>query len=259
MRSGSETKRAKTWYGHDTSGQPHPYPPEIELLQTKGSLRSGSRVFDLGAHQSVIALFLAQIAGPSGHVVAVEASPHNVQAGEKNRDLNGMHNLEILNAAVTDRSGEVSFVALDNGHIAAPGESSGPVIRVRSTTIDDLAHQWGSPDVLFLDIEGFELHALRGARAVLATRPDIFIEVHTGCGLEAAGGSPSRLLKHLPEHRFDLYFNVPGKPDEEAFRPLRRGRLPEERFYLVAIGKRSSPTRWWLRDLLWRIRNPLRL
>src|SRR5437868_6156695 len=60
------------WYDRDW-----PALPEIELL-SRHRLRPGARVFDLGAHQGVVALMLAQAVGPDGQVVAVEASPHNV-------------------------------------------------------------------------------------------------------------------------------------------------------------------------------------
>jgi hypothetical protein len=39
------------------------------------------------------------------------------------------------------------------------------------------------PDILFIDVEGFEVHALKGATHTLQGRPDCFIEVHVGCGL----------------------------------------------------------------------------
>jgi protein-L-isoaspartate(D-aspartate) O-methyltransferase (PCMT) len=66
---------AEGWYDHDWGTQ-----PEIDVLRS-GRLRPGARVFDLGAHQGVVALMLARIVGPAGHVVAVEAEPHNARGG----------------------------------------------------------------------------------------------------------------------------------------------------------------------------------
>jgi hypothetical protein len=39
-----------------------------------------------------------------------------------------------------------------------------------------------------MDIEGYELNALRGARKVLGTALDCLVEVHAGVGLESYGG-----------------------------------------------------------------------
>lgn len=252
---GDET--AQSWYAHDRSGADHPYPAEIELLRSKGRLAPGALVFDLGAHQSVIALFLAQIAGDTGRVLSVEASPRNIEAGRRNRELNRMENLELLQAAVADRPGSVSFVALDNGHIANDGEKD-QVIDVEGTTIDRLAREWGTPDVLFLDIEGFEVRALRAGRRVLSTRPDVFVEVHVGCGLETAGGSVDKVLWYLPPHRFDRYVAVPHEGQEGTFCDLDVKALPASRFYIVAIGKRSGSVPWWLQDVVGSLAMPWR-
>src|SRR5262245_32903595 len=69
------------WYDHDV-----PLPPEVPLLR-RGRLRTGARVFDLGAHQGVVALILARIVGAGGQVVAVEAMAHNARCAEENRAL----------------------------------------------------------------------------------------------------------------------------------------------------------------------------
>ena len=69
---------AEKWYDRDM-----PMLPEIALLQ-RHRLGPGSRVFDMGSHQGVVALILARIVGDSGAVVAVEANKHNVRIAHKN-------------------------------------------------------------------------------------------------------------------------------------------------------------------------------
>src|ERR1700733_7640050 len=70
------------WYDHD-----QPELPEIAFLKNHG-LKPGAKVFDIGAHQCVVAMMLAKTVGPSGFVLAVEANPDNCKAGERNRTLN---------------------------------------------------------------------------------------------------------------------------------------------------------------------------
>ena len=43
------------------------------------------RVFDLGAHQGVVALMLSRVVGPEGLVVAVEANSSQPRVAERNR------------------------------------------------------------------------------------------------------------------------------------------------------------------------------
>src|SRR5271169_990693 len=67
------------WYDHDW-----PELPEITLLK-RHRLRRGARVFDIGAHQCVVAMMLAKTVGPDGSVLAVEANPENCAARSEER------------------------------------------------------------------------------------------------------------------------------------------------------------------------------
>src|SRR5262245_12904136 len=57
---------SRGWYDRDWAEM-----PEITALRQR-QLKSGARVFDLGAHQGVVALMLAREVGPLGQVVTVE-------------------------------------------------------------------------------------------------------------------------------------------------------------------------------------------
>lgn len=224
---------AEEWYDHDW-----PASDEITFLQ-RSRLKSGARVFDPGAHQGVVALQLAQVVGPSGQVLAVEAHPHNADVGERNRVQNGCRWLEILKAAVGDRPGSLALVVtMLNAKIGQVGGVGR--VAVPAVTIDRLAEDHGTPDVVFLDVEGYECAALRGARRTLASAPDLLIEVHAECGLEELGGSVEKLLASIPSDVYDLFF-APGTRDGVAYEagefvPWRLD-LPgtRSRFFLAAI------------------------
>ena len=225
---------AQGWYDHDWGPL-----PEIDLLR-QGALAPGARVFDLGAHQGVVALVLARHVGPSGVVVAVEALPHNAGVAEINRDLNGFAQVRVEAAAVSDRPGELEIATGLNGqvrHAATDIET----VRVPAVTIDGLAERHGPPDVLFIDVEGYECHALRGAARTLQSRPDCYVEVHGGCGLEQAGGSVAEVFRHLPaaDYEFDAW-------TEERPTPAAVGGpadCPPGRFFLVARRRRFADKR----------------
>ena len=128
--------------------------PEITFLKHK-RLKQGALVFDLGAHHGVIAMLLARIVGDTGRVIAIEAGEHNFDVLNENKNLNAVQNLSIVRAAVDKKSGVmVSFSGGINGSISASGES------VCAKSIDGLASEFGRPDVIMLDIEGYELRAL---------------------------------------------------------------------------------------------------
>ncbi len=226
---------AADWYERDWAGISEF--KEISFLK-RHRLRAGARVFDLGAHQGILALVLADAVGPSGSVVAVEAHPHNARVAARNRELNRAENLTVVHAAVADRAGRIVINESLNSKIDDRGSFGR--IDVEAVTIDELAAKHGTPDVLMIDIEGYEVHALRGMRRVFESRPDFVIEVHVGCGLEEAGESVASLLEEFPPDAY-AFAIAAGFRDGEAcdcldFGPFRADSpILEYRFYLAAI------------------------
>jgi len=78
--------------------------------------------------------------------------------------------------------------------------------------LDDLTRVYSAPDAIKLDVEGWEVKALRGASAILASvRPVMVIEVNRGA-LVRAGDSPEALHELLTWCGYrmrDLYTNEP--------------------------------------------------
>jgi len=217
---------AQGWYDSDW-----PELPEIALLKT-GRLKQGARVFDLGAHQCVVAMMLSQIVGAEGQVVALEANPHNAEIGERNRALNDIAQLKVLHGAAAKDSGTIRFGKGLNGAVAG-GERDWGQQRVRAYSVDELAREFGAPDVLFMDVEGFECEVLKGARETLRERPDVFIEVHSRCGLERFDGSREEILNTFSG---DHYMLFAADADSSRFVPVRDANmLPATRFFLVGL------------------------
>lgn len=223
---------ARGWYDH-------PWEPmhEVDLLRSAG-LGPGARVFDVGAHQGVVAMILAHHVGPAGEVVAVEALPHNAQMCEANRDLNRLLQVRVESAAIADFPGELGVTTDLNAHVGHR-TSTITTVRVPAITIDELSDRYGPPDVLFIDVEGYECHALRGARQVLARSPDCYVEIHQGCGLEAAGGTLAEVFAYFPPGRYVLrVWSDANQTPREVVGPSDCP--PSGRVYLVALRRRQQ-------------------
>ena len=79
------------------------------------------------------------------------------------------------------------------GHVVRASAGNGEM-EVAATTLDLLARAYGPPSFVWMDIEGFELNALKGGREVLSRdRPPVFCEVNRA-HLERAGGSIEELV-----------------------------------------------------------------
>lgn len=219
---------AESWYG---SLERHNY-PDITAARGYG-LREGAIVFDIGAHQAIVALVLADVVGQEGRVVAVEADRHNARVARRNVDLNHALNVTVVESACADQPGIVSFHEGLNGAIS---RSRVGAHRVRAVTVDELSRRYGRPDLVYLDIEGHEQRALSGALETLAAGSTFVIEVHCGGKLEAAGGSVSELAAILIEHSYQLrYMTDEGWWANEEFQPASPRELPNlQRFFLLA-------------------------
>jgi FkbM family methyltransferase len=222
---------ARRWYDVDWPGL-----PEFEALREHG-LRPGARVVELGAHQGVIALVLSKLVGPGGHVVAVEPGAHNVRVAERNLRLNNVENVTIVRAAAGDGGREtVPFNEALNGRLAPDLTGDGADSEVPFVTLDQLAERFGVPDVVMVDVEGFEARVLTGAARVLAQGVTPFlVEVHVGCGLEDAGGTVEQVLSAFPPARYGRWV-APVTPEwDYEFRPLETSAdTMRGRFYLLS-------------------------
>jgi FkbM family methyltransferase len=218
---------------------------ELELLK-RHRLVPGARVFNLGANHGVIALMLADAVGPEGQVVALEANPYDARAAARNAELNDMRQLTCLSAAVGEQSGEIRFGL---GGEVDDGTGSGGSVRVPAYSIDDLATRHGSPDVVFMDVEGYEGCALAGAAETLDQRPDWFVEVHGDEAIARYGGSAAEVVETFATRGYECLLAADGLsrlPDGRLvsmtrFRPLEEAEdlLAEGRFFLVALGGRK--------------------
>ena len=220
---------AESWYDHDWNEY-----PDFPMLKRR-RLREGAIVFDIGAHQGIVAMILAMIVGETGKVVAVEANEHNAAVAKENKHLNEMDQLEIKDAAVSNTSGTLIFNTNLNGQVDS-GDAEWGQREVEAVTIDQLAKEYGRPDVLFIDIEGFECHAFEGASEVMIGKPDCCVEVHVGAGLEQLGGSIEKLLSFFPEKDYDLFI-CPEDPHDEYVTYSSTSEILDERFFLIALGK----------------------
>lgn len=215
---------AKGWYDKDWDSL-----EDIDLL-SQGRLKTGAKVFDLGAHQAVVAMIMAKTVGPTGRIIAVEGMAHNCEVARENLRLNQIENVQIHHAVVSDKPGTVAFFDGLNGSVARNGIGG----QVEAVAIDGLVRSHGTPDVVFIDVEGYELHALRGAVNVLQSRCDWFVEVHVGCGLEEYGGTVEQVLSFFPPSRFTRYV---WRLDADAEPKLIEQNIDavNDRFALVAI------------------------
>ena len=145
-------------------------------------------VWDIGANLGLFGFAAAWMAGPLGHVLLLEADPwlcSLLQRSASGLVGKGYADVVVASCAITDHAGPVSFEIAARGRasnaIRGFGRSQAGGVReavvVGGITLDQLQDASFRPDVIKIDVEGAELPALRGASAVLASRPALLLEV----------------------------------------------------------------------------------
>ena len=170
-----------------------------------GVLSAGNIVVDAGANIGVYSRFLSKCVGSDGMVHSFEPAPDNftrLQAA-----VADLPNVRVNQLAVSDTTGEqLLYVSshLNVDHRTYPvEEESRHTVAICSTSLDDYFKPGERVDLIKLDIQGYELHAMRGARRVLSENPGIkLLFEFWPFGLRAAGISPEALFDFLKDAGF---------------------------------------------------------
>jgi FkbM family methyltransferase len=133
------------------------------------TLSRGSLCLDVGAHIGLTAITVA-VLRPDCRVVAFEPQPMAQECLRQNLAANAITNVEVIDAAVADFSGPLSFS--DNGPWSVANRGT---VACKAVRLDDLG--LGAPNFIKIDVEGFEPNVLAGARRLIAeAQPLVFME-----------------------------------------------------------------------------------
>lgn len=147
-----------------------------ELLWLKSNLLvEGDIVADCGANIGLTGLFFARCVGSTGKVVGFEALPANARVANENIQLNQVKNFEIQNQALGSHEGTIEFIDAPNGSV---GQIEGMKSIIVPMTTLDKSFIKEQPTFLKIDVEGYEIEVLKGAKNILTKKPKLDIEIH---------------------------------------------------------------------------------
>jgi FkbM family methyltransferase len=177
-------------------------------------------LFDVGADRGIFSLVFCG-AGDGKRAVAYEPSPGRFAAAAALAALNDCDGrLTLRQAALGEIHGRAGGTLFSDGTMV-PGsrDPAGTAADVEMTTVDREVEALGMvPDVMKIDVEGYEHEVLRGAQALLRTRkPILCLELHLDL-LERRGIAPVELVANLQSHgyRFRSCVGRPLDPSDIA-------------------------------------------
>jgi FkbM family methyltransferase len=176
----------------------------------RARVRPGSVCFSVGANLGVYPLQFAHWSGPSGMVYAFEPNPDSAEVLRRHLNMNRLAcRAEVVERAVSDRLGSATFYLSGTDGRSRLGQPNPELdgqthsVEVGVETLDHFCEDRGiRPAALIMDIEGFEIAALLGARDLYSSDPPpiTVIEIHPNAW-EVAGTCRADLERLLNEYR----------------------------------------------------------
>jgi FkbM family methyltransferase len=198
-------------------------------------LSPGQLFCDIGANIGYYTLLAGRVVGPSGSVVAIEPSPTNRAALNENIALNGLSNVRVIDAAVSDRPGTLTLYHPVSGNMGATTTiASRGFVReteVQALPLDELLRPEERQRVrlMKIDVEGAEWPVLSRLLDTIDLYPqdmEIVVELSTAATVPdapdpdsiierfRAAGFRAFAVKNSYEIRAYLTFSGPEVPVE---------------------------------------------
>lgn len=146
----------------------------------KPFIKPGMTVFDIGANAGFYTLTFSCLVEEQGRVWAFEPLAENANNILRHINLNRLTNVTLLQAAVVDHSGLVGFRIGENNATGTVSDEE-ELYKVPAVFLDNLVEAGAVPvpDVVKIDVEGFESSVLVGSKKLLAARQTtLFIALH---------------------------------------------------------------------------------
>jgi FkbM family methyltransferase len=173
----------------------------IEIAEQKKLL------FDVGSASGIFSQIFCTL-GNEKKAIAYEPSQKMNQVAKKLFDLNNCRDrVELNECAIGKEDGYIQLSQENNGFMqVVTTANSVATNQVCQVKIDSECDRLGIyPDIIKIDIEGYELEALLGAKETLSQyKPTIFLELHLNY-LEERGVNPKTVIDYLQDHHYNFF------------------------------------------------------
>lgn len=167
-------------------------------------LRKDDLFIDVGANAGVYSILAGSVVGASGY--AFEPVPRAYERLKENLRLNHLENrITPLPIAISNQKG---LLKISDGHNCnnrvLQNDDDLSSVTVEAATLDDVL-EGRNPSLLKIDVEGYELSVLQGAKKILAKSSLRGIIMETDGQGSKYGFQESDILSLLQEHGFTGY------------------------------------------------------
>jgi FkbM family methyltransferase len=166
-------------------------------------LREGELFIDVGANLGIFSIVVAVATGAK--VIAVEPSPSSSRIFKRHVALNDLNDRITLIEACAGDTNDAAFIKnsvdMDNFIVLCSAELQSDMTRIPMIRIDDVVNDT-IPCVMKMDVEGFEMQALKGAARLLERQNLQAITVEISDLSHRFGVCPGETHKFISEFGF---------------------------------------------------------
>jgi len=152
-------------------------------------LKKGMTCIDIGGNIGYYVLLERKLVGKEGKIIAIEPLQQNFDYLKKNISLQNVDNIITFNFACGDKDGKAKFFINKKSNgcqvirdgAEPPNPSKGKISEVLVRRLDSIVEELklDRVDFIRMDVEGYELHILRGLKKTLEIfKPIISLELH---------------------------------------------------------------------------------
>lgn len=192
-----------------------------ECAALRRTIRPGMTVLDVGGNLGLYTLLLSRLVGPAGRVVTFEPDPDLFALLRRNCELNGCTNVEAHNLALGRRRDRLVLrkMILNSGDNTLGSGGSGLFrreVEIEVVALDEFLPAL-RPDLVKIDVQGWELEVLRGMERTLAANPQAALHLeYWPEGFRRAGYAAEELVTFLHERHYRLHLAGSSKPLDSA-------------------------------------------
>lgn len=173
--------------------------------------KPGMTFLDIGANTGYFSAWAIGLMRGNGRIIAFEPDPEARRYLESTRDANGCSFMSVISLAASDTEGIAQLYKNEenrgDNRLWKSDDHSSPV-NVQCASVDSVLRSLGigSVDLIKMDVQGFEGHALRGMKETLKCSPNlILLTEFWPWGLAKAGSDPNELIEVLETLGFSLF------------------------------------------------------
>ena len=168
-------------------------------------VNDGDLFVDVGANAGAYTILACAVAGAEGY--AFEPGPDAYQRLKSNVHVNRLENrVRLFNSAVGEKDGSVCFsVDLDTTNRVVIGDPGIPGTMTSTMVMLDTVLKGNSPSLIKIDVEGYELKVLEGAKEIFSSESLFGVIMELNSCADNYGFNHSKVVEAMYDYGFSVF------------------------------------------------------